>query len=148
MQGVLDGSIQGVQMKSDVLLLTTKDVMKWLRLSRTSVWRLVQAGKLASPMKVGDRNRWTEAAVNAYVQAQLDAAPRMRPRRPFKREQAHQIAAYAHAPRRKRRDYSAVIVDQPGERDTVAKLRMGDGVASFVHGHVAVSTSWLGHCLS
>lgn len=95
-------------------LLSARDVMTILSVSRTTLWRLCKSGALPMPTKLGRANRWRTADVEAYVAEKIAATTPMRPRQLTKKEKAAQIAAYAHAPRRKRRDHSAVIVDSDG----------------------------------
>ena len=51
-------------------LLTTEDVTDALGVSRTTVWRLVKAGTLPAPIKLGPQcNRWRESDIEAALEA-------------------------------------------------------------------------------
>ena len=57
-------------------LLTTEDVTDALGVSRTTVWRLVKAGTLPRPIKLGPQcNRWRPSDIEAALEA-LRPSPR------------------------------------------------------------------------
>lgn len=92
-------------------LFRANDVCELLSCSRTTLWRMTRNGHLPMPTRIGRSNYWRAGDIEEFISARVAATPPKRPRRLSKREQAQQIAAYAHAPRRKRRDPSAVILD-------------------------------------
>jgi len=51
----------------DLRLLTQEDVAESLGVSRQTVWRMLQAGRLPAVKTVGDRLRIPAAAVQRYV---------------------------------------------------------------------------------
>jgi len=57
-------------------LLTLKEVTETLRISPVSVYRLVQRGQLAQPLKFGRAARWQQSDVEAAIRA---AAERRQP---------------------------------------------------------------------
>ena len=61
-------------MDNRIQLLTRKEVQERLRISRTTLYRLVEAGKFPSPIRVGDRLcRWRESDIDAYVEHRIQA---------------------------------------------------------------------------
>ncbi|MER9168937.1 AlpA family phage regulatory protein [Mesorhizobium australicum] len=48
-------------------LLSFHDVFAVTRLSRATVYRLVQAGKFPKPVKVGFSTRWTKASIETWL---------------------------------------------------------------------------------
>ena len=51
-------------------LLRTKDVQDTLGVSRTTLWRLVKAGTLPAPIKLGPQcNRWRPADIEGALDA-------------------------------------------------------------------------------
>jgi excisionase family DNA binding protein len=47
--------------------LTKKDIAARLEVSERTVERLVREGKLVRPMRIGDRNKWLEEDLEAYL---------------------------------------------------------------------------------
>lgn len=56
-------------------LLKTPDVMEALGVSRSTLWRLVRAGTLPKPIKLGAANRWHACDIEAAVEA-LRSSPK------------------------------------------------------------------------
>ena len=48
-------------------LLTAKDVCDVLRVHRCTLYRLIERGEFAPPLKIGSTSRWRTADVEAYV---------------------------------------------------------------------------------
>ena len=48
-------------------LLTVNDVAKRMKLSTRSVWRLVEAGSIVSPIKIGGSIRWRSTDFNHWL---------------------------------------------------------------------------------
>jgi len=47
--------------------ISIKDVMKWLRLGRTSIYRRIEDGTLPRPIKIGSLSRFKESEVKAAL---------------------------------------------------------------------------------
>lgn len=45
--------------------------LKGIKFSDTHIWRLIRAGDFPKPLKIGNRNHWVEAEIDAYVEAKL-----------------------------------------------------------------------------
>lgn len=59
------------------LLLRLPEVCRRTGLSRSSLYRLVQAGKFEAPLKLTERSSaWRESAVQAFIQERIAAAGR------------------------------------------------------------------------
>ena len=52
-----------------IKLLTTKDVTGALGVSRTTLWRLIKAGTLPAPIKLGQANRWRATDIEGALEA-------------------------------------------------------------------------------
>lgn len=52
-------------------LLSVKDLCNRLQRSRASIYRDIQAGLLAKPLKLGGSSRWVEADVQDYINRAL-----------------------------------------------------------------------------
>ena len=52
-------------------LLSVKDLCNRLQRSRASIYRDIQAGLLATPLKLGGSSRWVEADVQDYINRAL-----------------------------------------------------------------------------
>jgi len=48
-------------------LLTVQDVLRWLNISRTTLWRLVKNGEIGSVL-VGKQIRFEQDQVEAFIQ--------------------------------------------------------------------------------
>ena len=56
-----------VQTDTPIDLLTVNDVAKRMKLSTRSVWRLVEAGSIVSPIKIGGSIRWRSTDFNYWL---------------------------------------------------------------------------------
>ena len=51
-------------------LMTDKEVAQWLKMSRSSVWRLARVGKIPQPTKIGFRTaRWKKSELTSFMEA-------------------------------------------------------------------------------
>ena len=50
-----------------IVLLTVNDVAKRMKLSTRSIWRLVDAGSIVSPNKIGGSIRWRSTDLNLWL---------------------------------------------------------------------------------
>lgn len=50
-------------------LLKDSEVARRLGVSRRQVWKLLAAGKLPEPVRVGGSVRWREADIDAWIEA-------------------------------------------------------------------------------
>ena len=68
-----DATVPGVQPDR---LLTTGAVLQLLAVSRTTLWRLINADdptrRVPAPLKVGSGNRWSERALLEWIAARAD----------------------------------------------------------------------------
>lgn len=55
--------------KSEIQLLTAKQLGSLLSLSKRQVFRLNSCGKLPSPIRIGGSVRWAESTIAAWLQA-------------------------------------------------------------------------------
>jgi excisionase family DNA binding protein len=55
----------------DVRFLSIKEVAVLLGICSRSVYRLIAAGELPQPVKVGNASRWTDAEIRAFQQRLL-----------------------------------------------------------------------------
>jgi len=55
------------QADTPIMLLTVNDVAKRMKLSTRSVWRLVDAGSIVSPIKIGGSLRWRSTDFNQWL---------------------------------------------------------------------------------
>ena len=55
-------------------LLTTKDIQDRLGISECQVYRLIRAGTLPRPIKLGNANRWRPEDIEAALDAARQAA--------------------------------------------------------------------------
>ena len=53
-----------------IVLLTVNDVAKRMKLSTRSIWRLVDAGSIVSPIKIGGSIRWRSTDFNHWLASQ------------------------------------------------------------------------------
>lgn len=51
------------------LLLTVRDVARWLRISTRQVWRLLSGGKLPRPLRLGGAVRWQGEELRRWLSA-------------------------------------------------------------------------------
>ena len=58
------------QIDTPIDLLTVNDVAKRMRLSTRSIWRLVDAGSIVSPIKIGGSIRWRSTDFNHWLASQ------------------------------------------------------------------------------
>ena len=54
-------------------LLKITDVQQRTRLSRSSIYSFMTAGKFPRAIKIGAHSRWLESEVNAFIHALADA---------------------------------------------------------------------------
>lgn len=47
--------------------MSIKDLMKWLRLGRTSIYRRIKDGTLPKPIKIGHLSRFKESEVKSAL---------------------------------------------------------------------------------
>lgn len=55
----------GVTLAQPALLVTAEDVAGLLDISTRTLWRLVSAGKIVPPLKLGGSTRWRRADIEA-----------------------------------------------------------------------------------
>lgn len=60
--------IRGVTMQGDVKYYTIKDLMTKFQVSRYTIYRAIQSGKLVITKKAGNRQLFSEEAVNNYLE--------------------------------------------------------------------------------
>jgi len=58
------------QIDTPIDLLTVNDVAKRMKLSTRSIWRLVDAGSIVSPIKIGGSIRWRSTDFNNWLASQ------------------------------------------------------------------------------
>jgi len=58
------------QIDTPIDLLTVNDVAKRMKLSTRSIWRLVDAGSIVSPIKIGGSIRWRSTDFNYWLASQ------------------------------------------------------------------------------
>ena len=58
------------QIDTPIDLLTVNDVAKRMKLSTRSIWRLVDAGSIVSPIKIGGSIRWRSTDFNHWLASQ------------------------------------------------------------------------------
>ncbi len=58
------------QTETPIDLLTVNDVAKRMKLSTRSIWRLVDAGSIVSPIKIGGSIRWRSTDFNHWLASQ------------------------------------------------------------------------------
>ncbi len=58
------------QTEMPIDLLTVNDVAKRMKLSTRSIWRLVYAGSIVSPIKIGGSIRWRSTDFNHWLASQ------------------------------------------------------------------------------
>ncbi|GAH11211.1 unnamed protein product [marine sediment metagenome] len=51
-------------------LLTIKEVLNRVKLSRSMIYKLLKAGKFPRPKKVGRSSRWTEKQITDWIKKQ------------------------------------------------------------------------------
>lgn len=56
-----------MQSKETRVLIDVAKVARMLSVSTRTVWRLVSAGKLPAPIRVGRSVRWCRAAIDAWI---------------------------------------------------------------------------------
>ena len=59
-----------LQVDIPIDLLTVNDVAKRMKLSTRSIWRLVDAGLIVSPIKIGGSIRWRSTDFNLWLALQ------------------------------------------------------------------------------
>ena len=53
---------------SERMLITVKDLARMLSVSERSVWRLVSAGRIPIPIKIGSFVRWHRDEIEHWIQ--------------------------------------------------------------------------------
>ena len=59
-----------LQVDAPIDLLTVNDVAKRMKLSTRSIWRLVDAGSIVSPIRIGGSIRWRSTDFNLWLASQ------------------------------------------------------------------------------
>jgi excisionase family DNA binding protein len=56
-------------MSDDEKMIKVKDVAEKIKVNRSTVYKLLSAGKIPSPVKIGRSVRWRLAEINAWISA-------------------------------------------------------------------------------
>lgn len=62
------------QLADELTLLSVSDLARVLRTSNRTIWRLLAAGKLPEPVRLGARPRWTAETLRQWVRAGMPGA--------------------------------------------------------------------------
>ena len=55
--------------RPDCVLVSCRELAQMLSLSPRTVWRLLSAGKIPRPIRIGGSIRWAESTILAWLQA-------------------------------------------------------------------------------
>lgn len=67
MENATEAIPAGATLAQPALLVTAEDVAGLLDISTRTLWRLVSAGKIVPPLKLGGSTRWRRADIEAWV---------------------------------------------------------------------------------
>jgi excisionase family DNA binding protein len=58
-----------INARDDPLLLTAEQVAKLLQVSKRTLWRLLSAGALPAPLRIGNSTRWGCQQIHHWIDA-------------------------------------------------------------------------------